>query len=332
MAPDELPSAFADFFSDKIKRLRDELDAVSGQPQFSTFSGTPFCQFKPVTEDLVMQLILKSPPKSCILDPIPTELLRDCIDELIPTITNIINDSLMSGFVPSSFKDAIVVPLLKKKSLDCNMLKNYHPVSNLPFLSTILEKKVILRQLSDHLLSSDMMEPFQSAYRANHSTETALLKVVNDLLTACDSGSVSILALLDLSAAFDTLDHDILLERLHKSFGISGKVLEWFRSYLAGRTQTVIVGGKSSKQTELMFGVPQGSVLGPVLFTMYMQPLSKVIEQFNTLYHMFADDTQLHKSSSPDNFVELIHNVKTCVESVKDWMVNNKLKMNDTKN
>ena len=136
----------------------------------------------------------------------------------------------------------------------------------------------MLSQLSDHLEDTGMIEPFQSAYRADHSTETALLRVVNDLLTACDHGSVSILSLLDLSAAFDTLDHGIWLKRLSSTFGISGIVLEWFESYLVGRTQVVQVSGMSSKPEALRHGVPQGSVLGPVLFTMCMRMYVSVCE------------------------------------------------------
>ena len=126
----------------------------------------------------------------------------------------------------------------------------------------------------------DLREPFQSAYRADHSTETALLRVTNDLLTACDRGSVSIPTVLDLSAAFDTLDHNILQQRLEQSFGISGVALRWFASYLIGRSQKVVVGGRASQPTVLKHGVPRGSVLRPVLFSMCTRPLSDVIRHF----------------------------------------------------
>ena len=161
------------------------------------------------------------------------------------------------------------------------MLKNYRPVSisSLHFLSKILDK-VVLQQLSDHLNATDTLEPFQSAYRADHSTET-LLRVTNDLLMACDQGSVSILSLLDLSAAFETLDHNILLKRLRLCFVISGVVLEWLESYLTERNQTVLAGGRTSQPTVLK---------------------CHVIKHYNTLYHLSADDTQLHKSSSPEHF------------------------------
>ena len=171
---------------------------------------------------------------------------------------------------------------------------------------------------------------FQSAYRKCHSTETALLHVVNDLLQASDRGCVSILSLLDLSAAFDTIDHNILITRLRSTFGCSGIVLEWFISYLSCRTQSVFVGHESTPSV-LKCGVPQGSVLGPLLFTLYTHPLSTVICQSGISYHFFADDSQLHNSSVPSDFPVLACCLKDCIEDVADWMADSKLKMNDDK-
>ena len=131
------------------------------------------------------------PPKSCDLDPIPTSVLYDCLDEIIPIVTSIINKSLSSDIVPQCFKHALVKPLLKKVSLDPKCLKHYRSVSILPFLSKVLER-IVLKQVLQHLQSHSLLEPFRSAYRKCHSTETALLRVVNDLLQASDSGCVSI--------------------------------------------------------------------------------------------------------------------------------------------
>ena len=133
----------------------------------------------------------------------------------------------------------------------------------------------MLIQLKEHLQSNNLIDPFQSAYREKHSTESALLRIMNDILRSIDSGSVTILTMLDLSAAFDTIDHSILLNRLSVNFGISGMALTWFTSYLTERSQSVYVEGNYSSDFKLMYGVPQGSVLGPVLFTMYMLPLGK---------------------------------------------------------
>ena len=127
----------------------------------------------------------------------------------------------------------------------------------------------MLLQLTDHVSGNDLLERNQSAYRQNHSTETALVDVTNCLLESTDQGRVSILSLLGISAAFDTIDHSILLERLHTTFGISGSVLQWLRSYILDRFQVVVINRISSTPQRLDFGVPQGSVLGSLLFVLY---------------------------------------------------------------
>ena len=244
------------------------------------------------------------PTKSCSLDPIPTNLTKQYLNDIIPLITRIINTSLTSGTVPSQFKQAIVTPILKKKNLDNNHLKNYRPISNLPFLSKVLER-VVLNQLQNHLHSNNLVETHQAAYRKNHSTETALLYTTNNLLLQNDSHNISAVGLLDLSAAFDTLDHKILLERLHKTFGLQDTVLGWFESYLLNRRQSVVADGAKSNPTLLSFGVPQGSVLGPILFTLYTQPLSTVIQRNNCSYQKYADDTEITSSGHPSSFFNL---------------------------
>ena len=175
------------------------------------------------------------------------------------------------------------------------------------------------------------MNPFQSAYRQFHSTETALLHILNDLLLATDSGKVSLLTLLDLSAAFDTIDHSILLNRLQNCFGISDSVLSWFTSYLSNRSQSVLIDGFQSPPIELTCGVPQGSVLGPVLFTLYTSPLSNIINSHRLNHHFYADDSQLHDSDTPDNVQTLLRHTSDCYDEIKNWMTNNKLKLNDDK-
>jgi hypothetical protein len=248
----------------------------------------------------------------------------------VPTLTNIINTSLISGTVPSELKTAIVKPLLKKANLDQNVLKNYRPVSNLPFVSKILEK-VVLKQLLIHLQANNLCNTFQSAYRTGHSTETVLLRIVNDPLAAVDNDDVAMLLLLDLSAAFDTIDHNILLSRLEHTFGISSNALQWFRSYLLDRHQSVSINNTSSPSSPLLFGVPQGSVLGPVLFVMYTTPLSELIQNCAINHQLFADDTQLHQSCPPSDIQMLRDNLHHCTTQIKSWMNNNKLKLNDDK-
>ena len=169
--------------------------------------------------------------KSCDLDPIPTWLLKRNLDTLVKSITSIVNLSLKSCCVPNNLKHAIVSPLLKKQSLDKNVFKNYRPVSNLSFLSKILER-LVAKRLNSYLSTHGLREMFQSAYVAHHSTETALLRVKNDLCRAVDQHGAALLVLLDLSAAFDTIDHTILFGRMEKRFGITNQALEWLSSYL----------------------------------------------------------------------------------------------------
>ena len=185
---------------------------------------------------------------------------------LICYVTKVYNYSLASGTFPSHFKDSLVIPLLKKPSLDCNNLKNYRPVSNLSFISKVLER-IVYYQFLNHITANKLIDKFQSAYKPGHRNETALIRVVNDMLNAIDNGNLSLLTLLDLSAAFDTIEHSILLERLHTSFGIDGLPLKWVKSYLSNRHQKVEIDNNLSNVLPIMYGVHQGSVLGPLLFS-----------------------------------------------------------------
>ena len=175
-----------------------------------------------------------------------------------------------------------------------NILKKHRPISNLPFLSKILEK-VSLQKLLSNLQENHLSNPFQSAYQSGHSTETVLLGVVNDILSALDSDNISVL-LLDLSAAFDTIDHQFLLSHLNSVFGIQSTALQWFQSYLSDRYQSTSVNNLSLSPLQLMYGVPQVSILGPILFVLYITPLSYIIANHSVNHLLFTDDTQLQKS------------------------------------
>ncbi|GFR77040.1 reverse transcriptase [Elysia marginata] len=162
-------------------------------------------------------------------------------------------------------------------------------------------------------------------------TETALLRTVNDILLSCDDGNISVLTLLDLSAAFDTTDHAILFERLSTNIGLDGNVWAWFKSYLSGRTQPVKIDEHTSDNMPLKYGVPQGSVLGPVLYTLYTLSIAETIKPYSVGYHMYADDTQLYASGAPKRIGELCKNIQDSCESVEAWMKANKLRLNSEK-
>ena len=275
---------------------------------------------------------MKAPSKTCILDPIPTALLKSCIDELLPITHKVVNLSLTTGVMPNLYKHAIVIPLLKKPGADL-VFKNFRPVSTLPFMSKIIEKAVS-QQLSEHVTKYELSEELQSAYKSKHSTETALIKIMNDILLETDSQNVVVMAFLDLSAAFDTVDHSILLTRLETLFGVQKSALNWFRTYLIGRTQSVHIDGCTSKSKTLECCVPQGSGLGPDLYCKYSLPLGIIIRIFLILFHMYADDSQLYKGVNPNNSDEqrsTVELLQSCIAEISSWMSSNKLKLNEEK-
>ena len=172
----------------------------------------------------------------------------------------------------------------------------------------------------------------QSAYKSGHSTETVLLAIKNDVHLSLSKGMPTALVLLDLSAAFDTIDHCILLRRMSSWFGVEGVALDWFTSYLHERSQAVKVGEAFSDPAELRSGVPQGSVLGPILFSLYTTPLTSVISAHkNIAHHLYADDTQLYVQLEPTNFRSAISALQNCLTDVQDWMSANRLKLNADK-
>ena len=212
---EELAEEFATFFTDKVIKIKTDLESLrqkhSNYEHEDTICEHLLEDLAPTTQDEVRKIILKSKSKSCDLDAIPTWLLKECIDTLLPAITNMVNMSLSTAAMPTSYKEALLLPLLKKALLDCDILNNFRPVSNLKFLSKIVEKVVAVR-FTEHLLKNHLHELMQSAYKTNHSVETALLRVLNDILRALDQNQSILRILLDLSAAFDTVDHHVLLE------------------------------------------------------------------------------------------------------------------------
>ena len=200
-------------------------------------------------------------------------------------------------------------------------------MSNLSFVSKLIERAAF-NQIHGHLVCNNLYPVAQSAYRRNHSTETALLKVMNDILLNMNKQHVTILVLLDLSAAFDSVDHSTLFNRLSSKFGLNGTALAWFRSYLSGRSQRVSVRGAVSDKFDLRYGVPQGSCLGPLLFTTYASTMFDVVEKHLPTVHCYADDSQLYISFSPkahSGQADAVASMEHCIQDIRQWMSQDRL-------
>src|SRR6218665_3387879 len=265
--------------------------------------------------------------KNSPTDIIPTIVIKRCVDVFALALLYAINMSFSSGNFPRIFKIGHVVPLLKKPGSDVSDPSNYRPIRNLSTISKVFEK-LALTCLRPHLHGSSNFSSHQSAYRSGHSTETATLRVMDDLNSNMDNKSCSLLLSLDISAAFDMLDIDTLLSRLHFDFCITGIASAWLRSYLTDRLCYVAVGNSRSDTWICHEGVPQGSVLGPLLFSSYVSPIARIFDRFDISYHQYADDTQLYTAvrSSEDTSRLLM-----CVEEVTRWFLINGLLLNASK-
>ena len=330
----KLANKFATYFTSKICDIRQTLETAPKDKisvSVPETCSTALAEFQHVTVDEVRKFITNSPTKSCSLDPIPTWLLKkEVLEELLPIITTLINASLSEGRFPATFKSARVVPLIKKPNADRENLKNYRPISNLSFISKVTER-VVAAQLQKYLEDNRLYASKQSAYRRCHSTETALLRVTNDFLRALDDHKEGVLVLLDFSSAFDVIDQQIFLERLTNKYGITGKVHDWFASYISNRSQVVAIAGAVSDPQSLEQGLPQGSVVGPLGFAMYSGPIQDIIAAHGLNCMLYADDTQIYITSSASDRQLQLDKLEMCIKDIRAWCVENKLLLNDSK-
>ena len=334
-----LCSKFVVFFCTKIATLRSSVHSLLPSLDLSPFDGSLFLDL-PTSSNLlsllpevavseVMSLLNALPCKTCGLDFLPTSLLKACSFSFSQIITRLANLSFSEGVFPTLFKVAQISPILKKPNLDSSTLSNFRPISNLNNISKILEKLFMLRVV-DHVSSCDAFNSFQSAYRKGCSTETALLHTVNSIRLNMDASRATLAVGLDLSAAFDTVSHSLLLQRLAVSFGFHGPVLLWVESYLSGRSQFVCIDNFHSSPLPLDSGVPQGSVLGPLLFSLYTAPVSRIFSHFCVNFQQYADDilayTPVDSSASPE-----ISNLEACLSCLCTWLSLNYLVVNQDK-
>ena len=177
-------------------------------------------------------------------------------------------------------------------------------------------ERAVSQQLHHYLAYNDLLPRYQSAYRRHHSTETAMLRVLSDVLTAADNQQVTLLGLLDLSAAFDCVDHQLLLQRLRRDFGFSKTVLAWTTSIVTGRTQQLPYKGCFSAVQPVQYGVPQGSVRGPILFVLYTAEIGRIVAQHGLKFHQYADDRQIYVATSVSEVHSVIDQLSRCLRDV----------------
>ena len=328
-----LANTMMTFFNDKIEKIRSSFTETSENQiiKMSASHGKLF-DLGSITEDEVKEIISTHGIKCSPDDPAPINLLQNHLDLFVPIWTKLINLSLSEGSM-EGLKSAVLIPLIKEinDTVDAEVLKNYRPVSNLLLVEKLIERVVRIK-LEKHMSNNNLHSDFQYGYKKGHSTETLLIKVVNDLLISCDKQIPTIVMLLDLSAAFDTVDQEKLLQILHHDIGIEGTALKWFESFLKGRTQKVKINTSYSEESKLGYGVAQGSVLGPDLFNIYIRSLCKYLEPIKLSIFGFADDHQLLKSFLPLLQVQALgEDIQSCFKAIANWMNNFYLKLNPDK-
>ena len=239
-----LAEEFAGFFHDKIDNIRKTPYKPEGKCDVPLLN-----KFTPISQMQLEKTITRMSSKTCALDIMPTARLKEVLGTILPSLTHIVNKSLVQGEFYTGWKEALVKPLVKSRILG-TALTNYRPVSNLQFISKIVEK-VTLDQFTQHCNKNSLLPNYQSAYRQYHSCETSLVKLVNDILWAMEKQLVTVVVILDLSAAFDTVDHDLLLEVLESRFGIVGTARKWYTSYLKPRSFKVSIRSSTSQPRQL---------------------------------------------------------------------------------
>ena len=292
---------------------------------YLSFSDIPPFQFKPITEESVIKEIASlNSHKAAGHDSLPSILVKKVrLFISTPIAHNIINRSFEEGIFPDYWKRSIIIPIQKKKG--CTELRNFRPISILPVLSKVIER-VGQEQIIDYLLENNLITPFQSGFRAGFSTQDVLLRVTNSWVKAVDERKYVGTVFLDIAKAFDCIDHSILVEKL-RYYGIVGRPLDWFKDYLFNRQKSIRIGRDTSDWSPVSIGVPQGSILGPLLFLLYINDLSSVVRYSEI--NIYADDTELHYCSK--DLVDLHTKLQADLDEIGDWLTCNHLRGNADK-
>ena len=288
-------------------------------------SVNPTFSFSEVTEEQVIRVVRSIKTNACGVDCISAFFLKLGIEHSVFAFTNIINSSFLYNNFPTRWKSALVKPLPKNNNPSC--LTDYRPISLLPSFSKVIEK-LVCKQMIEYLKDTNYFDSLQSAYKQSHSTITALLNVTDDIYEALENSELVFLVLLDYSKAFDCANHKLILAKL-KAAGFGGDSLSWVSSYLSGRRQKVVTTNNESSWQNVLNGVPQGSVLGPLLFTVLVSDLRDAIKRGR--YHMYADDTQLYYTCKCEDANITIDDINSDLSRISKYSKINCLRLNAEK-
>lgn len=316
-----IANAFNDYFCTVGQKLSRNFADNHNYKHYLTGNHIESMFFNPVTEDEVNREIERLPlNKAPGYDGIPPKLIKYTAPYIIKSLTHIYNLSLLQGCVPDQLKIAKIIPIYKKKSkIDPG---NYRPISLLSIFNKLLEK-LVFHRLHSFLTKFDILFKHQFGFRENHSTILAIIEITDNIKEELDKGNSVIGTYLDLSKAFDTVNHSILLNKLHH-YGVRGIVHKWFESYLTGRKQLTFVNDTYSDLKTIETGVPQGSVLGPLLFLIYVNDVVSAVENHNL--RLFADDTNLFVSGK--NLINVFNDTQQSLHKLHQWFNDNHLTLN----
>ena len=342
ISDDILCNNFSDFFISKIDIIYSVIKIKLSPPSINQYNylnnssensqnthlnQTPTLTHFTLPSNVDIYNLLVTASSASPSDSLPLTVMKSLANTLTPLFSSIINQSLITGVIPSILKHSIITPILKKNSLNINELSNFRPIAQLPLISKILEK-IVFKQITTFIDFNNLSCNLQSAFRKNHSTETAITLILNDIYTSLDRNEKIQILLLDLSSAFDTLSFDILSDRL-LDIGISSTAHDFLIGFVTNRTFSVKINNSYSKSQSFKYGVPQGSVLGPLLFSIYLNPITNIIKSFKTLrFHLYADDILIYSVNSR---LVMNNELVECANQVNKWLLMNKLLLNTSK-